>query len=914
MLRSMFSGLAGLSVHQTALDVVGDNLANINTIGNKASRIQFTSLLSQTVTGASSPMPGGRGGTNPIQIGLGVGAASINVNHDQGNLQSTDKMSDLAIQGTGFFILSDGSSQKYTRAGAFAFDALGTLVYSNGMKVQGWKADTSGNIDTQGSLASISIPVGETIKANETKKIEYANNLDSRANLLGSATLDAGNTAGIDRVSGKYNGDTMAVDKSEKLSPIIDTVGSHVVSVYAETHTGARNDLNATATLTSLGITDLDSFRVVVNNDKKYSISLSNGLSSTLSELISAINSQVPAVIAEIDHGAIKLTQKTAGLDSTVYVEDIDFDFNGIAANLFFGQKTNEAQGKWAAHAQTVGTKKEIKLDEKLTAIGIDRSNIFQIAVKDKTYDFDLSDAAHDLNNSDRTVGDLITKFNEWEISKNFPAAERFFMGLNSEGSLYVAHNYEDDDGSISVYDKTSGDKDGVAEKLFAATPGEWGRNGLDVSEGTAYTVARKVLSGASVVEVLDSELATQAGSTPNLNLENSLIVIANGQDYTFNLNSNDLTTDSTVGDLITKFNEWKDSLKLDPTDDFSMGLDVNQRLYLKHSTDDTAGAVKVKDASSQIRDGVVNLLFNNDVDNTNWDPDANVYVNQKTQGKISKKAYIKHAFTEKDGGGTHISRLTFANRDSTIEGIDGVSIMVRKEGLKQGSFMINTAAATTHKISTAVYDSLGNPRSVSLTFTRISDNTWNWSASGIDITGSGTLTFDESGYIRSGSNSGLISVGAQGGGSSLAITPDFSKVVQFADNSTIVHTSQDGYANGALSNYNINSSGEILGIYTNGLNQKIGQLAIAAFNNPEGLIKEADSMFGASNNSGEVQIGTASTGGRGSLSAGTLEMSNVDVAQEFANIIIYQRGFQANAKIISTGDEILQTVVNMKR
>ncbi|MEI7943099.1 MAG: flagellar hook-basal body complex protein, partial [Candidatus Riflemargulisbacteria bacterium] len=107
---------------------------------------------------------------------------------------------------------------------------------------------------------------------------------------------------------------------------------------------------------------------------------------------------------------------------------------------------------------------------------------------------------------------------------------------------------------------------------------------------------------------------------------------------------------------------------------------------------------------------------------------------------------------------------------------------------------------------------------------------------------------------------------------------------------------------------------GVIIGIYSNGLNQNIGQIGVATFNNPTGLLKGSDGMFITSNNSGAPQIGTANSGGRGTISAGTLEMSNVDIAKEFANMIIYQRGFQANSKIITTGDEILQTLVNMKR
>ena len=127
MLRSLFSGISGLSNHMTMLDVVGSNIANINTVGYKSSRVTFRELLTQTIRGATRPVAGVTGGTNPVQIGLGTVVQSIDPTFAQGNLQNTGKITDLAIEGDGFFILSDGSSRYYTRAGTFTFDGLGQL-------------------------------------------------------------------------------------------------------------------------------------------------------------------------------------------------------------------------------------------------------------------------------------------------------------------------------------------------------------------------------------------------------------------------------------------------------------------------------------------------------------------------------------------------------------------------------------------------------------------------------------------------------------------------------------------------------------------------------------------------------------------------------------------------------------------
>ena len=184
MLRSMYAGISGLRNHQTRMDIVGNNIANVNTVGFKKSRVTFQDILSQTIRGGSRP-DGGRGGTNPQQVGLGMSLGSIDKIHTPGNLQSTGKMSDLAIEGDGFFLVgtADGLTY-YTRAGAFTFDRDGNYVDPNGMLVKGWMADENGRIDTNAisldSLQPIRIPVGVESGARATTMIDFNKNLDSR--------------------------------------------------------------------------------------------------------------------------------------------------------------------------------------------------------------------------------------------------------------------------------------------------------------------------------------------------------------------------------------------------------------------------------------------------------------------------------------------------------------------------------------------------------------------------------------------------------------------------------------------------------------------------------------------------------------------------------------------------------------
>ena len=147
-----------------------------------------------------------------------------------------------------------------------------------------------------------------------------------------------------------------------------------------------------------------------------------------------------------------------------------------------------------------------------------------------------------------------------------------------------------------------------------------------------------------------------------------------------------------------------------------------------------------------------------------------------------------------------------------------------------------------------------------------------------------------------------------------MSIAINYDALKQYGGSSTVQITDQNGYAAGTLESTTIDPSGIIVGKFSNGESQNLAQVALATFNNPGGLNKLGDNLFVRSNNSGEPQRGPAGTGGRGTFTPGTLEIANVDLAQEFSNMIITQRGFQANSKIITTTDEMLQELANLKR
>jgi flagellar hook protein FlgE len=187
MLRSLYSGVSGLQNHQVRMDVLGNNISNVNTNGFKKGRVTFQDMLSQTMAGAAKPTDE-VGGVNPKQVGLGMMISSIDTIHTQGSLQTTGVMTDVALQGNGFFILKDGEKLYYTRNGAFGLDQDGYLVNpANGQKVQGWNAQLLGGetiINPATDIDDVVIPVGSKDPANATTMVYFASNLDKRVETL----------------------------------------------------------------------------------------------------------------------------------------------------------------------------------------------------------------------------------------------------------------------------------------------------------------------------------------------------------------------------------------------------------------------------------------------------------------------------------------------------------------------------------------------------------------------------------------------------------------------------------------------------------------------------------------------------------------------------------------------------------
>lgn len=241
MFKSLYSGVSGLGANLTNLDVIGNNIANSNTVGFKSGRVTFNEMLTQTMKSASRPVSGGLGGTNPQQIGLGTMVGSIDTNFNQGNFQTTGKKTDLAIQGPGFFVLSDGTSRVYTRAGVFGLDSENQMVNpTTGLRVQGLMADATGNI-VAGPLDDIFIDPALVVPAQPSTTVRLMGNLDSSSDAQGTvqrSTSFLAAAAGGDLLTtlSRANGTGMGLSVGEEIV-VTGLVGNAPINAAAVTVT-----------------------------------------------------------------------------------------------------------------------------------------------------------------------------------------------------------------------------------------------------------------------------------------------------------------------------------------------------------------------------------------------------------------------------------------------------------------------------------------------------------------------------------------------------------------------------------------------------------------------------------------------------------------------------------------------------
>ena len=241
------------------------------------------------------------------------------------------------------------------------------------------------------------------------------------------------------------------------------------------------------------------------------------------------------------------------------------------------------------------------------------------------------------------------------------------------------------------------------------------------------------------------------------------------------------------------------------------------------------------------------------------------------------------------------------------------------------------TTTTTPFASTIPVYDSLGEPHNLTVTYSKTASNSWNYAVtipaadttSGNTQVAQGQLTFDQSGVLTSPTGNVALNIpGLTDGAADLNIqwnlhdssgNPVLTQTAgDAAGDSASSGITQDGRKSGILTNFNVGADGTISGTYSNGETSALGQVAVATFYNSQGLVRTGNNNYSASSGSGPASVGVAGTGGRGTITGGAIENSNVDVATEFAKMIVAQQAYQANAKTVTTLDQISQTIIQM--
>ncbi len=354
-MRSMFTAISGLKAHQTKMDVIGHNIANVNTVGFKSSRVTFSEFFSQSLSGATGASDTtGRGGTNPMQIGLGTSVSSIDVNMSTGAAQTTGNSTDLMINGDGFFVVGDSSGTYFTRAGAFGLDASGNLVNASGMNVMGWDVveDTANPGEyrvVKDRVKPISISGDKTyMTPTTTKNVEFNGNLNAIENpshitsmsiydsLGNSYTIDVelAYQAGSSPAEWEVNIGDVAYPNGDTSNAVGVTIASGSITfnntAIADDHITTFNSVGSTVSLTENGIVDIGTSTNVpavitvdpagnLPVDAIFGDSANNEITLDFSNL-TGFNEKASASATSLDgYSAGNLTNMSIGQDGTIY-------------------------------------------------------------------------------------------------------------------------------------------------------------------------------------------------------------------------------------------------------------------------------------------------------------------------------------------------------------------------------------------------------------------------------------------------------------------------------------------------------------------------------------------------------------------------------------------------------------------
>lgn len=837
-MRSLWSGVSGLQAHQVAMDVEGNNISNVNTTGFKYSRADFGTMFSQTVKIATAPTDG-RGGSNPLQIGLGVSVSSTTRIHSQGSVQTTDKNTDVAINGDGFFMVSDdgGLTRYLTRSGDFKLDAYGNFVNNAGFVVQGWNInwDTQ-SIDSSRTPQNIFIDPGMHIPAAKSTEVAIKANLNSGLS-VGTAKTPI---YGLDSVHGFNKKDGTAKNEND--------------TGITQFYTTSKN---------SVEVTEKGVDCAALFNGKGDGLNLRDGQGIWVSYADSKFSTDVPNGVNVFNPNTQATQNGVIFWGDENNAVNLDITLNGVRIQNNSIKSLDQAIEYINTFTAPTDTREGtgVKAVRKADGSGIEFINTNADGTTDNMKNIDL------VVNQANTAGERHNL--TWQANNNsFQAASRK-QGANS---VWIP-----------------------------------GNNPVNGTERIRIVTAHKYVYSSTPVQ-LDPMYNPDVG--PAFNQANINIPGTAENNYRNAVNGSLLNT------TVRTFRTTEDLRELLQRD-ARYGVDYDGSGGFEADGSDVNEGVKVTvGATGEF------IISNPNVQST---PPNGIVQNNRRPHDIS---FNVTAYT--DAKGKVSTNMAFTN---IFKGFDGVLTVGNSNRQSEQLFLSAFSAGL------EIFDSLGSKHTIEVQFVKQSTtqdggNEWQMiirvpEPAEINTTGEGpnnivvgTARFNNDGSLANYSPKTINFSPNNGAAPNQQIKLSFGTsgsndgLVSSNSASTLTGQATDGYTSGNLKPdaIRVDDKGNILGEFTNGKTFAVAKIAMASVANNSGLEEIGGNLFKVTANSGAIVVGEAGTGGRGEMKTSALEMSNVDLSRSLTELIIIQRGYQANSKTISTSDQMLQTLIQLKQ
>lgn len=843
-MRSLWSGVSGLQAHQVAMDVEGNNISNVNTTGFKYSRADFGTMFSQTVKIATAPTDG-RGGSNPLQIGLGVSVSSTTRIHSQGSVQTTDKNTDVAINGDGFFMVSDdgGLTRYLTRSGDFKLDAYGNFVNNAGFVVQGWNINWDDQtIDSSRTPQNIFIDPGMHIPAAKSTEVAIKANLNSGLNIGTSSR----NLYALDSVHGWNTKTQRAEDENDTGTTQFYTTSKNAVEV-TEKGVDAGSLFNA--------------------NGQGLNLREGQGI--------------------WVSYADAKFTTATAGANG-VFNENSQTTQQNV---IFWGNKDNAVNLDITLNGVNIQNANIRSLDEAIAYINTftaptdTRDGTGVKAVKKA----DGSGIEFVNDNADGTTDNM--KNIDLVVKQTNTAGERFRVTWNQQNQNFTAATVK---------------ANGNSAWITGGTPGL-------TEERVQIITAHKYVYSSTPVNI-----------PPMYNPDG-------GPGYDPANQNNPGTAENNYFQAVQGGLLNTDSRTFRTTEDLRELLQRDARYGVDY---DGSGGFEID--GSDINEGVKVVVTENGnfaISNPNEIPQRPGFVMPGAPGTQDNRtthnmSFNITAYSNKQG--TVSTNDAFTKIFKAFDGVLTVGGQIKEsEQLKLSAFSAGLE----------IYDSLGSKHTLEVQFVKQSTtqdggNEWQMiirvpEPAEINTTGEGptniivgTARFNNDGSLANYTPKTINFSPNNGAAPNQQIKLSFGTsgsndgLVSSNSASTLTGQATDGYTSGNLKPdaIRVDDKGNILGEFTNGKTFAVAKIAMASVANNSGLEEIGGNLFKVTANSGAIVVGEAGTGGRGEMKTSALEMSNVDLSRSLTELIIIQRGYQANSKTISTSDQMLQTLIQLKQ